>query len=62
MDRRTFLQALSWGGMASLAPTCGAWAMVSPLASTHRLIVVFMRGAVDGLSLVVPYNEANYYR
>ncbi|HEY1887809.1 MAG TPA: DUF1501 domain-containing protein, partial [Roseiarcus sp.] len=29
---------------------------------TRRLIVVFMRGAVDGLNLVVPYNEANYYR
>jgi uncharacterized protein (DUF1501 family) len=62
MDRRAFLQALSWGGTASLMPSCGAWAMVSPLASTRRLIVVFMRGAVDGLSLVVPYNETNYYR
>jgi uncharacterized protein (DUF1501 family) len=62
MDRRAFLQALSWGGTASLAPACGAWATISPLASTRRLIVVFMRGAVDGLSLVVPYNEPNYYR
>ena len=64
MDRRAFLQALSWGGTASLASNCGAWAMVSPsqAASTRRLIVVFMRGAVDGLSLVVPYNETNYYR
>jgi uncharacterized protein (DUF1501 family) len=64
MDRRAFLQALSWGGTASLASNCGAWAMVSPsqVTSTRRLIVVFMRGAVDGLSLVVPYNETNYYR
>jgi uncharacterized protein (DUF1501 family) len=74
MDRRGFLQALSlpalslpalsWGGAASLAPTGSAWALVSPTqaASTRRLIVVFMRGAVDGLSLVVPYNETNYYR
>jgi uncharacterized protein (DUF1501 family) len=69
MDRRGFLQALSlqalsWGGAASLASKCSAWAMVSPspVASTRRLIVVFMRGAVDGLSLVVPYNETNYYR
>jgi uncharacterized protein (DUF1501 family) len=30
--------------------------------SNRRLIVVFMRGAADGLSLVVPYTEANYYR
>jgi uncharacterized protein (DUF1501 family) len=64
MDRRGFLQALSLGGAASLASTCNAWALVSPTetASTRRLIVVFMRGAVDGLSLVVPYNETNYYR
>jgi uncharacterized protein (DUF1501 family) len=64
MDRRAFLQALSWGGTASLVSTCNAWALVSPshAASTRRLIVVFMRGAVDGLSLVVPYNETNYYR
>ena len=69
MDRRALLQALSlqalsWGGAASLASTWNAWALVSPpqAASTRRLIVVFMRGAVDGLSLVVPYNETNYYR
>jgi uncharacterized protein (DUF1501 family) len=64
MDRRAFLQALALGGTASLASNCGAWAMVSPsqIASGRRLIVVFMRGAVDGLSLVVPYNETNYYR
>ena len=64
MDRRAFLQALALGGTASLASNCGAWAMASPsqIASSRRLIVVFMRGAVDGLSLVVPYNETNYYR
>jgi uncharacterized protein (DUF1501 family) len=26
------------------------------------LVVVFQRGAVDGLNMVVPYREANYYR
>ena len=64
INRRAFLKALTWGGSASLAATRGAWALISPsdVTSTKRLIVVFMRGAVDGLSLVVPYNEANYYR
>ncbi len=28
---------------------------------TKRLIVVFLRGAVDGLNVVVPYQEAAYY-
>ncbi len=27
-----------------------------------RLIAIFQRGAVDGLSVVVPYGEADYYR
>jgi uncharacterized protein (DUF1501 family) len=64
INRRAFLKALSWAGSASLAAAHGAWAFISPsgAVSTRRLIVVFMRGAVDGLSLVVPYNEGNYYR
>ena len=64
MNRRAFLQALTWGSTAPLASTCGAWALASPAQATltRRLIVVFMRGAVDGLSLLVPYNETNYYR
>jgi uncharacterized protein (DUF1501 family) len=64
MNRRIFLQAVSLAGATSLALSRGAWAMISPpsTTSTRRLVVVFMRGAVDGLSLVVPYNEPNYYR
>jgi len=65
MNRRAFLQTLSWAGAAWLAAPHGAWALISPsgaVSTTRRLIVVFMRGAVDGLSLVVPFNEANYYR
>src|SRR5262245_39132277 len=27
-----------------------------------QLIAIFQRGAVDGLSVVVPYGEADYYR
>jgi uncharacterized protein (DUF1501 family) len=63
MNRRAFMQALTLGGSASLSAARGAWALISPpdAMSTRRLIVVFMRGAVDGLSLVVPYNERNYY-
>jgi uncharacterized protein (DUF1501 family) len=62
-NRRAFLKALTFGGSASLAATQAAWALLSPSpgTSTKRLIVVFMRGAVDGLSLVAPYHEANYY-
>src|SRR5262245_19913282 len=31
-------------------------------ARAKRLIAIFQRGAVDGLSMIVPYGEANYYR
>lgn len=27
----------------------------------HTLVVVFMRGAVDGLNVVVPHGDSNYY-
>jgi uncharacterized protein (DUF1501 family) len=30
-------------------------------APNHRLVVVFLRGAADGLNIVVPYGEKNYY-
>src|SRR5579872_2100240 len=29
---------------------------------TKRLIAIFQRGAVDGLNVVVPFGEADYYR
>ena len=29
---------------------------------SRRLIAIFQRGAVDGLSMIVPYGEAEYYR
>ncbi len=29
---------------------------------TKQLIAIFQRGAVDGLSVVVPFGEAEYYR
>jgi len=64
MNRRKLLEALCLGGTAPLATTCGAWSAIPPsqASSNQRLIVVFMRGAVDGLSVVVPYREVNYYR
>ena len=35
-------------------------AQAAPLPK-HRLVVVFQRGAADGLNIVVPYREKNYY-
>lgn len=43
----------------------GAWpalASASPKVNDGRLVVVFLRGAYDGLSALVPYADPHYYR
>jgi uncharacterized protein (DUF1501 family) len=64
MNRRFFLHkgALALAGTttipAFLVRSVLAQAAPSP---KHRLVVVFQRGAADGLNIVVPYREKNYY-
>lgn len=58
MRRRDFL-GLTAGG--ALLPISGsAWATQTN-GGPKRLVVVMLRGAVDGLNIVVPYGEAAYY-
>lgn len=55
--RRDFLS-----GAAALLPLGPhAWAMAAE-GGPQRLIVILLRGAVDGLNVVVPYAEQAYYR
>jgi len=56
-NRRDFL-ALS-AGAGVLAFGAPAWAATAE--APKRLIVVMLRGAVDGLNVVVPYGEEAYY-
>jgi uncharacterized protein (DUF1501 family) len=63
LSRRQFLGAAAGLGAASMFPE---WlpkiVMAKSYASTRDIIVsVFMRGGSDGLSLVVPFADANYY-
>ena len=63
MNRRNFLQQISLFTAASLLPVgVNSW-VAKGVAQTNnkRLIVVFLRGAVDGLNVVVPYQETAYY-
>jgi uncharacterized protein (DUF1501 family) len=65
MNRRQFLLQSSLFSASSLISIgTHGWASRS-LAATNpnaqRLIVIFLRGAVDGLSIVVPYREPTYY-
>src|SRR5215469_10880319 len=58
MRRRDFLQR----GAAMLLPLGrNAWALAAE-GGPRRLIVVLLRGAVDGLNVVIPYAEDAYYR
>lgn len=62
-SRRVFLRR---GGMALLtlgfAPSFIPRLAAESLARQKLLIVVFQRGAVDGLNMVVPFGDSGYYR
>ncbi len=64
MRRRQFLQTAALGTGATMI-TIGTqgWALrAQALVPTQQnLIVVFLRGAVDGLNVVVPHGEPNYF-
>lgn len=61
-QRRQLMRALL--GTSSLLASSGLWAQAVPGGSAFspRLVVVFLRGAYDGLSALVPHGDANYYR
>ncbi|MCJ8283074.1 MAG: DUF1501 domain-containing protein, partial [Rivularia sp. ALOHA_DT_140] len=65
MKRRQFIQQAGIFSASSLI-TVGTNALVSKSIAANpnskRLIVIFLRGAVDGLSVVVPYTENAYYQ
>jgi len=62
MQRRDFLKYSAMaGGLAVLPIGRGAFAMRNPDGGKKKLVVVFMRGAVDGLNVVVPHAEQAYY-
>jgi uncharacterized protein (DUF1501 family) len=62
MRRRDFLgYSAATGGLALFSFGSGAWALQNGTAGQDRLVVVFLRGAIDGLNVVIPYTDAEYY-
>jgi len=63
MNRRIFLKS---GAMTMLslgfAPSFLGRAAAAVGARRKLLIAIFQRGAVDGLNMIVPHGEADYYR
>jgi uncharacterized protein (DUF1501 family) len=61
-NRRTFIHG-STAAIFSVG-TSGMWASRASAATVNenaRLVVIMLRGAIDGLSVVAPYSDANYY-
>lgn len=63
MNRRDFLKSAGLATMSCFFPEFQAWAAGSAANKTdgNRLVVVFLRGALDGLSVLVPYSDPAYY-
>src|SRR5260221_106442 len=65
ITRRIFLRngALAVVGTTALPSflTRAALGAADPGVRTKRLVVIFQRGAADGLNIVVPYGEPSYY-
>jgi uncharacterized protein (DUF1501 family) len=59
MRRRQFLAHAAAGLLLPLA--AGSFCARAAEPDQPRLIVVFLRGAVDGLNVVVPYGDDSYY-
>ena len=65
ITRRVFLRnsALAVVGTAAVPSflSRAAWGAALPGTRTKRLVVIFQRGAADGLNIVVPHGEPQYY-
>ncbi|MGA2337135.1 MAG: DUF1501 domain-containing protein [Terriglobales bacterium] len=64
ITRRVFLKggAMSVVGMAAVPGFLARAAMAADAAQPYRrLVVIFQRGAADGLNIVVPHGAAEYY-
>jgi uncharacterized protein (DUF1501 family) len=55
-SRRAFLQAAAFGTVASMLPGFA----IADADTDARLVLVILRGALDGLAAVPPYGDASY--
>jgi uncharacterized protein (DUF1501 family) len=62
MNRRHFLACAGVGTLSVCVQNSWLGVHATPNQNPRRLIVVFLRGAVDGLNVVVPYSEPSYYQ
>ena len=63
-SRRYFLKqgGIALVGMSTMPAFLQRAAASTPVAAKKQMVVLFQRGAADGLNIVVPFAEPNYYR
>ena len=63
ISRRAFIKSggVAMIGMSTLPSFLLRAVATAPTAGRKKLVVVFQRGAADGLNIVVPFAEQNYY-
>jgi uncharacterized protein (DUF1501 family) len=63
-SRRYFLKqgGVALVGMSAMPAFLQRAVAATPMPNKKRLVVLFQRGAADGLNIVVPFGESNYYR
>ena len=63
-SRRYFLKqgGVAMVGLSAMPAFLQRAIAATPMPNKKQLVVLFQRGAADGLNIVVPYAEPNYYR
>src|ERR1700751_2054729 len=63
-SRRYFLKqgGVAMIGLSTMPAFLQRAVAASPNSGKKQLVVLFQRGAADGLNIVVPFGEPNYYR
>ncbi len=63
LNRRQFLRSAYLVSLAGFLPSANSWAYSAGSAdpNSSKLIIILLRGAVDGLNVVVPYGDNDYY-
>src|SRR6267378_4371970 len=64
VSRRVFVKSggVAMIGMSTIPVFLQRAVAATPMPNKKKLIVLFQRGAADGLNIVVPFGEENYYR
>ena len=64
VSRRVFLKSggVAMIGMSTLPAFLQRAVAATAMPNEKKLVVLFQRGAADGLNIVVPFAEQNYYR